>query len=942
MKSKIVSPRRPRSESHKKVIADLRFMAEPLEARVLLYSYVTIQSPGATQPLQITSGQTVTLTADILQHDDVNTIQANPTGSVTFFWYPLKETSGPIIGTASNFTVITPFLDTQVTATFSLKSVSSFDGAAADNFGNYDILAGYNGDSNFPANISGSGFDNQILHTAADDQGRYVPVDFVTPSSGSIAVTRQPSNTPGGSRFDPSVQVSVLDSAGSVNTTSSASITVALASTSTGTGTLSGTKTVAAIDGVATFTDLTIDKPGQYSLTFTDPSGNTTASGLFNITGGKLVFLPPGPKDGSAGSPLKSFTVALEDAKGKVITSDSSTVVTLSPIGLKPNPTITGNVETLVGGEAVFSAVTLKTPDFYKLNAADGGDTEALSTRFKVTGDHLMIRRQPSDGNPNVGVPLVVGIYDAHNRLDTAASGSLQLSLNVLSGNPTVLGGTTLVDFAAGLATFTALSGPTIPSPGAYTLTATEEDTTTGALAPSNLTSPVTSTKFKIVGYHLKFNPQPATTDTDTPLQFTVTLLDSHNRPATSVITGGVALTLQSIPVSTGVLSAYSNIGFVQGVDEFAEGNSPSIDVPGKYKLTASATDENGAADLTIAPTISSLFQVMGLRIVFKRQPASQTVDKQVPFTLALEDGRGRLSTTQSPQVRITSSPDAGLVAGSPGSFANGLITFADSTAAAPHIAAGKVGSFKLTATAVNPDGSTIASIQPAISAPVLITPYHIAFIDRPENGTAFPGHEPFTVAIEDVHNHIQTDPLFSILSAFTLNNLDTGTSQAASVGTPPFTDGEVAFKSPLGLQIQAPGRYTITASATDLNHTPSTVVKPFTSNVFKIFSPHLVFSEKPQSIGGGFPLPPFTVDLQDDQGDSLFFSGYTVQISYTTTTDPTPVPIRNSASTGGPVTFSLVTLPQRGRYHLIASVIDAPAGNPFTSVTSQTISFGG
>ena len=88
----------------------------------MLYSYITITSPGAL-PLQVVSGSSVTLTADIQQHDNVATIQANPTGLVTFFWYPLKESSGSVNRTSSNFTVITPFLDTQVMATFPLTRV---------------------------------------------------------------------------------------------------------------------------------------------------------------------------------------------------------------------------------------------------------------------------------------------------------------------------------------------------------------------------------------------------------------------------------------------------------------------------------------------------------------------------------------------------------------------------------------------------------------------------------------------------------------------------------------------------------------------------------------------------------------------------------------------------------------------------------------------------
>ena len=57
------------------------------------------------------------------------------------------------------------------------------------------------------------------------------------------------------------------------------------------TGTLSGTKTVAAVNGAATFSDLSIDQPGiGYTLVVTSSSLRGTASASFNVL---TPSLPP-------------------------------------------------------------------------------------------------------------------------------------------------------------------------------------------------------------------------------------------------------------------------------------------------------------------------------------------------------------------------------------------------------------------------------------------------------------------------------------------------------------------------------------------------------------------------------------------------------------------------------------------------------------------------
>jgi hypothetical protein len=86
-------------------------------------------------------------------------------------------------------------------------------------------------------------------------------------------------------QFGPPLTVQVLDNNGQPDTTSSEPVTVAI-NANPASGTLSGTKTVNASNGVATFSDLSIDKPGTgYTLGASAPGGGSATSNSFNESG---------------------------------------------------------------------------------------------------------------------------------------------------------------------------------------------------------------------------------------------------------------------------------------------------------------------------------------------------------------------------------------------------------------------------------------------------------------------------------------------------------------------------------------------------------------------------------------------------------------------------------------------------------------------------------
>ena len=101
-----------------------------------------------------------------------------------------------------------------------------------------------------------------------------------------LGFTVQPSTTLPLLPIQPAVQVTVLDAFGNRNTSYTGQVTIAIGHNGglLAPGTLSGTKTVTVVNGVATFSDLSIDEPGTgYTLVVSGPTLTGAESTPFNI-----------------------------------------------------------------------------------------------------------------------------------------------------------------------------------------------------------------------------------------------------------------------------------------------------------------------------------------------------------------------------------------------------------------------------------------------------------------------------------------------------------------------------------------------------------------------------------------------------------------------------------------------------------------------------------
>ena len=105
----------------------------------------------------------------------------------------------------------------------------------------------------------------------------------IQPATSKLVFKVQPTNAAGAQTITPALQVAVQDALGNMVTTATDTVTLALAS-SPGVGTLSGTLRVAATQGVATFNDVWIDRPGTYTLAARSGGRDMATSVTFAVT----------------------------------------------------------------------------------------------------------------------------------------------------------------------------------------------------------------------------------------------------------------------------------------------------------------------------------------------------------------------------------------------------------------------------------------------------------------------------------------------------------------------------------------------------------------------------------------------------------------------------------------------------------------------------------
>ncbi|HEV2750067.1 MAG TPA: hypothetical protein VGV12_06025, partial [Gemmatimonadales bacterium] len=656
----------------------------------------------------------------------------------------------------------------------------------------------------------------------------------VTPGTArQLGFTVQPATSIAGAVLTPAVQVAVLDASGNMVPTFSGTVTVALGNNPGG-STLGGTTAVGAVNGVATFATLTLDKTSNgYWLTAGATGLSTATSASFNVTPSAATQLVFGTEPGTtvAGHQFSpAVKVRALDAFGNVATGFAGAIGIA--LGANPGGAALGGTTPVIAtsGVATFFDLSLnRSGSGYTLIASATGFAPVASTAFDITpgtATQLAFTVQPSNTVAGVAIaPAVqVSALDASGNLVPTFTGSVAITLGNNPGGST-LGGTTAVAAVSGLATFSTLTLDKASI--GYWLTATATGLSSATSGSFNITAGATS--------QLAFGTEPVTTVAGHQITPAVKVraLDALGN-LVPAFTGNVSVALATNP-SGSALSGTTTVAAVGGVASFFD---LSINKAGSgYTLTAGASG--------FAPVTSTAFDITpgtATQLVFTVQPSNTVAGAAISPAVAVSalDATGNLvpSFVGNVTISLGNNPGGSTLGGTATVTANsGVASFSTLTLdkAAP--------GYWLTATSTGLSAGTSASFS--ITAG---TATQLAFGTEPVTTVA--GHQ-ITPAVKvralDARGNLV--PTFAGSVSITLGNNPGGGVLGGT--TPIAAVGGVATFPDLNVNKTGSG-YTLVASATGF--------APVTSTAFDITpgtATQLVFTVQPSNTVAGAAISP-------------------------------------------------------------------------------------
>ena len=405
----------------------------------------------------------------------------------------------------------------------------------------------------------------------------------------------------------------------------------AIVATSSG-GTLGGTTSVTTVNGVSTYTNLTLAGlvNTNYRLTFTR-SSVTAVSNAIQVTPGALasIGVTTQPVAAAAAGDLLATqpVVTLLDAQGNVINDRSSTVVVASETSPGVAGGILGGTTTLATttGVATFTNLTFGglVGTNYQLKFTSGAITARsgnISNTQVGAPSQLSIQTQPTIGGSDVvgsafATQPVVRVLDAGGNLTTSTA-----TVTATASGGT-LSGTTSIPAVSGTATYAGLTFAGLVSTP-YTLT----------FSSSGLTS-ATSSSFQYGAG--RFGPVSLTISTITA--------SPTSRPADGSSTSGITVQTKdaggnNLPTSQGPVTLATTAGSLGSVTDNSNGSySSTLTTPvgrGSGSAVVSGT-LSGSALLSTATV--SLFDAQTITFA---QPANVTLGT-LPYQLVASASSG-------------------------------------------------------------------------------------------------------------------------------------------------------------------------------------------------------------------------------------------------------------------------------------------------------------
>lgn len=897
-------------------------------AGVAAFATLSIDKPGTGYTLTATASGPPPAAATSPAFD----ISAAPVARLVFTADPASTTAGATLSPAVQVTAqdgaggtLTGFTGT---VTLAITAGTGTSGAALSGTATVAAIGGVATFSALKVNRAGIGYRLSATAPAGGFAGATSAVFNVAPGAAAqLVFVAQPPNAAAGAALVPAVQVAAQDAQGNAVPGYGGSVTVQIApGTGNGAGTLSGTLTVAAVTGLARFSDLSVDRSGVgYALLATAPGVSAAQSAPFSVAAGAAseIAFTVQPSTAPAGVALTpALQVTARDAQGNIATGFTATVT----VALGANPaggTLSGTASVAAtGGVATFSDLSLdKAGSGYTLVASvvgggAGGPAAVTSAAFGITGGaatQLAFTLEPSRtaAGGTIKPAVRAAALDAFGNTATGFFGNVTVALGANPGNGTLSGSRTFAAIA-GVATFPPLS---IDSVGTgYTLTAT---------APGSGLTGATSTPFDVIpatATQLFFSVQPR--DSQTAGSVIVPALQVSVRDASgNTVTGYTGNVTLAITAGTGiagaVLSGTATVPAAGGVATFSDLSLDKSEA--WYRLSASAGG--------VPPITSASFRVVSgaaTRLGFRVQPSTATAGAIITprIEVTAQDALGNTATGFGGPVTmaIGTNPAGGTLSGTTSVPAvAGVASFLN-------LSIGQAGTgYRLAATAGGPTGAT--------SAPFGITATRatqLAFTVAPTSTTA---GRPISPAVQVVARDAagQTDASFTgdvtlSITAGTGNR----TGALSGVTTVAAVAGVATFAA---LDIDTAGTgYKLSATAPGVAGTTSPAFSIDAGAPARLsFDPQRTLGPNTSAWPAGTAMPAAQVTARDSLGNAV--AGFTGDVTVSIAVNPGGGTLSGTTTVsalGGVTTFSDLSIERTGSgYELRADGAGlSPAGS--------------
>ncbi len=719
----------------------------------------------------------------------------------------------------------------------------------------HEITSGYNG------LFAGPGYD-ELTGLGSPIANLLVP-DLVSYDTGAmqLVITAEPnSNVTAGSEFG--LTVSVENISGDVLSSYSGEVTITLAN-NPGSGTLGGTLTLAVTNGMASFSDLTLDTAGTgYTLRASSSGLASLVTSPFNVTPAAAFRLVVSTEPSAPATAGQAFStqpvIEEEDQYGNIETSDDSTVVTASlESGVGP---LEGTAMVrLSKGVAVFSSLADDTAETITLIFKSGILQSATSSPITVsaaTPSQLVIEIEPSSaataGQAFLIQPVIIE-EDQYGNIETTDDSTV-VTVSLSSGTGP-LQGTASVTVSDGVASFANLAD-------------NKAETITLIFKSSGLTSAASG----------EIAVSPATANR----------LVIETKPS-SAATAGQAFEIQPVieeedqygNVETSDNSTVVSVSLESGVGPLQGTNTATVSA-GVASFSNLADNQAEAITLifksgSLKPAISSSINVSAaapFQLVVQTQPSTTATAGQAFSTQPVveeEDQFGNLETSDNgTAVSVSLSSGAGpLVGTNTATLAGGVAHFAN-------LADNKAESITLLFQSGSLKAATSNGIDVSAAAPFQLA------IQTQLSSTATAG-QPFStepvIAEEDQYGNIEASDNGTVVSV----SLESGAGPLEGTNTATLSAGVASFS---GLADNKAETITLIFKSGSLKPAISSETTVSAAAPFQ-----LVIQTQPSSTAtAGQPFSSEPVIAEEDQYGNIEASDNTTEVTAALASGPGPL----------------------------------------------------